>query len=106
MNDLIDVNYLSGSAWIFSDEGKISFELYVFDDPEDARTGVENAKGVIVAEFPDAKYEYSLETEPSFVKSITRRGAMMSWTRTGYFFSAYAPGGEEDLDRFMKAFPY
>jgi len=58
------------------------------------------------AEFPEATQLVSLKTESGFFKSVTPRGAFMAWTRGGYYFSAHARYGEDDLDRFMEAFPF
>ena len=95
----IYAQYYSGSAEIF-------VELGVCGDAAGARKSVERSKAETDAEFPDAAQQVSLKTEPTCFKTNTRLGAFMSWTRGGYYFSAHAKGGEEDLDRFMQAFPY
>ena len=105
-NAQIYAEYRSDGAEISSDAGKITVELGVCGDPASAQRGVETSKAETVAEFPDAAQLLSLMTEPSFFKTLTPRGAFMSWTRGGYYFSAHARSGEEDLDRFMEAFPY
>ena len=89
-----------------SDSGEIFVELGVCGDPAPARRAVETSKQETDAEFSDAVQVFSLNTEPSFFKSNTPLGAFMSWTRGGYYFSVHAKGGQKDLDRFMKAFPY
>ena len=89
-----------------SDSGEIFVELGICGDPASAQRGVKTSKAETDAEFPDAAQLLSLKTEPSFFKSNTPRGAFMSWTRGGYYFSAHARSGEEDLDRFMEAFPH
>ena len=105
-NTQICAEYRSDGAEIFSDAGEITVELGVCGDPASAQLGVETSEAEMNAEFPDAAHLLSLKTEPSFFKTRTPRGAFMSWTRGGYYFSAYARSGEEDLDRFMEAFPY
>jgi len=89
-----------------SDRGEIFVELGVCGDPASAQIAVETSKAETDAEFPDAAQLLSLKAEPSFFKSNTPLGAFMSWTRGRYYFSAHARSGEEDLDRFMEAFPY
>jgi Protein of unknown function (DUF3592) len=88
------------------DDGVIFVELGVCDDAETAWMAVETSKAEIDAEFSDAAQVISLKTEPSFFKTNTRRGAFMSWSRGRYYFSAHARSGDNDLDRFLTAFPY
>jgi Protein of unknown function (DUF3592) len=88
------------------DDGEIFVELGVCDDAETAWTAVETSKAETDAESSDAAQVVSLKTEPSFFKTNTRRGAFMSWSRGRYYFSAHARRGDNDLDRFLTAFPY
>jgi hypothetical protein len=101
-----DLRKSSIYAQYHSDDGEIFVEFGVCDDAEAAWKAVETSKAETEAEFPNATQVVSLKTEPSFFKTITRRGALMSWTRGGYYFSAHARDGEKDLDRFLTAFPY
>lgn len=48
----------------------------------------------------------SFRTEPSYLKVVNENGAFFAWTRSGYFITAHAKGGESDLDAFMKTYPY
>ena len=105
-NAQIYAEYRCDKGEMFSDAGKIAVELGVCDDPASAQRGVETSMAETLAEYPDAAQLLSLKTEPSFFKTLTPRGAFMSWTRGCYYFSAHAPYGEEGLDRFMEAFPY
>ena len=98
--------YRADPAERFPDEGRISFELGVCDGPESAQHGLETSKAETEAEFPEAARWVSVNTEPAFFKSVTPRGTFMAWTRGGYYFSAHARSGEDDLDRFMEAFPF
>jgi hypothetical protein len=86
--------------------GGIFVELGVCGDPAEAQAGVETSKAETEGDFPDAPAWQSLGTDPSFYKTSTSRGAFISWTRGRYYFSAHARGGEDDLERFMTAFPY
>lgn len=83
----------------------IFMELGICDDPAIAQAGVKtviaelDGGGEVLAE--------SVGTDPSFQKASAGGGALMAWTRGGYFFSAHANrGSEEALDAFMEAFPF
>jgi hypothetical protein len=86
-----------------SPDGEVFVELGIQDDPVDARRGIQTAKAEIEAGTSQA---LSLDAEPSYFHAVTSRGAFFAWTRGAYFLSAHARGGQEDLDRFMQAFPY
>jgi len=101
-----DLSKSSIYAQYRSDRGEIFVELGICGDPASAQRALRTAKEETDAEFPDARQQLSLNTEPSFLKTNTRRGAFMAWTRGGYYFSAHAHEGEKDLDQFVEAFPF
>lgn len=86
--------------------GEVFVELGIQEDAAAAQRGIETAQAETDASFSDATQSVSLNTEPSFFQAETPRGAFFAWTRGCYYFSAHARGGREDLDRFIKAFPY
>jgi hypothetical protein len=89
-----------------SDSAEVFVELGICGDSASAQRAIQTAKAETDAEFSDAPKQCSLDSEPSFLKANTRRGAFMAWTRGGYYFSAHTRAGEEVLDQFMEAFPY
>jgi hypothetical protein len=95
----IYANYAAGRRAVF-------VELGICGEPGAARRALATAKAETDAEFPDIPQQASLDTEPAFLKTTTRLGAFMAWTRGGYYFSAHARGGDDDLDEFLKSFPY
>ena len=98
-NTPIYATYRSGSVKIF-------VELGICDDPAGAQRALATAKAETDAEFPDAPQQFSANTEPSFLHTRTPLGAFFAWTRGHYYFSAHARSGQQDLDRFLEAFPY
>jgi hypothetical protein len=56
--------------------------------------------------YPDDPKFGSFRTEPSYLKVVNNDGAFFAWTRGGYFITANAKSGEEDLAAFMNAYPY
>ena len=54
----------------------------------------------------DSTIDSARGQEPSFLRCISARGAWFTWTRGRYLFSAFAPGGESELDAFIEEFPY
>lgn len=87
-------------------ESGIFVELGICDNEVDARQGVVTAR----AETTEADriiHAWRIGTDPSFLlESSPGSGAFMAWTRGCYYFSAHARGGQQDLERFVKAFPY
>jgi hypothetical protein len=86
---------------------EIFVEYSVASTPENAQAGWD----VVVGDanegiYPSDPRLASFRTEPSYLKVVNGHGAFFAWTRSGYFITANAKGGEADLDAFMNAFPY
>jgi hypothetical protein len=88
-------------------EKEVFIEFSVASSPEKAQSG----RDVVVGDanegiYPSDSRFGSFRTEPSYLKVVNKSGAFFAWTRSGYFISANAKSGENDLDAFMAAYPY
>jgi hypothetical protein len=91
-----------------SDRGRIFVTLVICPDSDRAGEAVAVSEAEATTGGARSGNLLSLNTEPSFCRHATPRGAFMAWARHNYYFSASVHGGnsEELLDRFMKAFPF
>lgn len=95
----IYANYRSGLSTVF-------VELGICGNSGSAKMGLSTAKAETDAEFPGVKHLFVTKGDPAFFRVTTKLGALMAWTRGGYYFSAHAQGGDADLDAFLSEFPY
>lgn len=87
-------------------DGLVFVELGICENPADAQVAIQTAKGETEVDRVGDDERVSLNTEPSFYAIMTPRGPFIAWTRDRYYFSAHARGGKQDLDRFMRVFPF
>ena len=94
-------SYRDGASMVF-------VELGICGSTLAARMALDTARGELAADAAKEGREAPAvrRGEPSFLRARSEQGAFMGWTRGGYYFSAHAPGGEADLDRFMQSFPF
>ena len=93
--------YVAGTSEVF-------VEIGIAEDAADAVGGIIACKEESEAESPVLveRYLFAVGNSPNYFWCVTEAGAFMSWTRGRYFFMVRAKGGESELDRFMKSFPY
>ena len=84
----------------------VNVELGICATASDSQMAIGRAKAETDAEFPDAHQLFVKWQEITCLRTVTRLGAFMAWTRGPYYFSVHAKGGEKDLDEMMEAFPY
>jgi hypothetical protein len=89
------------------DKVEVFVELGICGDARGAQEALATAKAETEVEPGDAIQACSEGTEPSFLKTVSPTlGAFLAWTRGGYYLSAYAKGGEGDLESFVREFPH
>jgi len=97
--DSVYATYTAGSKEIF-------VEFVVASSAKNSQSVLETAATETRDKFPADPRFGSIGTEPSYFKDNNESGAFYGWTRSVYYFSASAKGGEGDLDLFMQSFPY
>jgi hypothetical protein len=86
---------------------EVFVELRVASSSEKAQAGWDGVVGdANEGIYPNDPRFGSFRTEPSYLKVVNKNDAFFAWTRSGYFISADAKSGENDLDAFMAAYPY
>lgn len=87
---------------------EVFVELAISSTAESAQEILVTAAGdTSGGKFPTDPRFGALGTEPSYLRVNSKAlGSFYAWTRSNYYFSASAKGGVEDLDEFMRSFPY
>jgi len=105
-NTIIEAQYHSDYGVTDGIDHGISFTIGIYDHPAGVQEAIDIAHVEVCSGIENSDIQLSLKTEPSFFKVNRPTDAFMAWTRGGYYFSAHARSGDDDLDRFMEAFPY
>ena len=107
-NELIEAQYRFCGGTVSGDEDHIFVTAGIYDHPNDLQEAID----IVQAEISHFEVlpgdQASLNTKPSFFRTITPREVFMAWTRGNYYFTASARSkkAEKNLGRFMEAFPY